>query len=509
MYSILRWIDDQLNRITMYRLVLLYLLGLLAVAEYLCLLEVLPYHPVALLVSTAFLVVACWATNTVFAKTFQVPANVESAYISALILALIITPPGGLGDLWFLAWAAVLAMASKYVLAIDRKHIFNPVGFSVALTALTINQTASWWVGTAALLPFVLAGGVLVIRKTRRAGLALTFLGVSLATTLLFAVLSRTDILATLQSTIVYSPWLFFACVILTEPLTMPPTQPLRSYYGALVGFLFAPQLHLGPVYFTPELSILIGNVFSYIVSPKGRFILTLKQKIQIAPDTYDFVFAPGRQLAFAPGQYMEWTLGHEQPDARGNRRFFTLASSPTEKDLRLGVKFYTRSSTFKRSMLAMDRNTEIFAAQLAGDFTLPADPQQKCVFIAGGIGITPFRSMLKYLMDTRQRRNIVLFYVNRTAAEIVYEDILQSAQTRLGLKVVYTLTDTSSQMSWWKGRWGYVDEQMIREEVPDYRDRVFYLSGPYAMVEAFQQILGRMGVHQRQIKTDFFPGFA
>ena len=505
----IQWIDDGLNRITMYRLVLYYLLSLLAVAECLCLLGVLPYSPLALPASVAFLVAICWASNTVFAKTYQVPVNVESAYISALILALIITPLGGLNDLWFLGWAALWAMASKYILAIDRKHIFNPVAFAVALTALTLNQTASWWIGTAPMLPFVLGGGVLVVRKTRRTGLVVSFLGVSLVTTLALAILSRSDLLATLQSTVLYSPWLFFACVILTEPLTLPPTTRLQLYEAAVVGFLFAPQLHLGPIYLTPELSILVGNVYAYLVSPKGRYILTLVEKLQIAPDVYDFVFAPDRQFAFAAGQYMEWTLAHERADARGNRRYFTLASSPTEKNLRLGVKFYPRSSSFKQSMLTMDRNSQIVASQLSGDFTLPPDPQQKCVFIAGGIGITPFRSMLKYLLDTQQKRPIVLFNVNRTAADLVYDDVLQAAQTRLGVKVVNTLTDSRLRPSWWKGRWGYIDEQMVMEEVPDYRHCVFYLSGPNALVESFQRVLARMGLHAWQIKTDFFPGFA
>src|SRR5438067_1526561 len=102
MSAIIQWIDDRLNRITMYRLVLYYLLGLLAVAAGMCLLGILPYPPLALPASAAFLLAVCWASNTVFAKTFQAPVNVESAYISALILALIITPLGGLNDLWLL-----------------------------------------------------------------------------------------------------------------------------------------------------------------------------------------------------------------------------------------------------------------------------------------------------------------------------------------------------------------------------------------------------------------------
>jgi ferredoxin-NADP reductase len=493
----------------MYRLILYYLIYLLAVALGLCFLHVLHFDPFMLLFSIGFLVAVSGITNTGFARVFNVPANAESAYISALILALIVNPAGLSHDLWFLAWAAVWAMASKYIVAINKKHLFNPVAFAVALTALTINQTATWWVGTASMLPFVIAGGILIVRKTRRFDLVLSFLGSAVLTVLAFSVLNRENPFSALVQTIINSPFLFFGFVILTEPLTTPPTRQLQVYYGLLVGFLFAPQFHLGAFYTTPELAILIGNVFSYIVSPKVRLILQLKQKIQVAPDVYDFIFVPNRQLAFAPGQYMEWTLGHKDPDSRGNRRYFTLSSSPTENHLRLGVKFYPNSSSFKHSMLAMDAGSEIVAAQLAGDFTLPQNRHQECVFIAGGIGITPFRSMIKYLLDTNQRRPITLLYSNRTADEIVYRDILDQAQRKLGIKVVYTLTDTRRVHPSWNGCVGHIDEQMIRQMAPNCRDCLFYISGPTNMVNSVRGTLLRLGVNKGHIKTDFFPGLA
>ncbi len=504
-------IDDALNAITMYRLVLYYLIGLIGVALVLSFLGVLPYDPFGLFFSAIFLTFVCWVTNTIFAKTFNVPTNMESAYISALILALIITPLSGFNDLWFLGWAGVWAMASKYILAINGKHLFNPVAFAVALTALTLGQTASWWVGSGPMLPFVLAGALLIVRKTRRGDLVFSFLGMAVATTLALTLVNRGDLVAALQNIVLYSPLVFFAGLILTEPLTTPPTRNLQILYGVMVGFLFSPQVHFGAVYITPELAILIGNVYSYLVSPKTKLILTLKEKIQIAPDIYDFIFMPNRKLAFAPGQYMEWTLGHEMPDSRGNRRYFTLASSPTENTLRLGIRFYDRkkSSTFKRALLSMNGAHQIVASQLAGDFTLPADPAQKLVFIAGGIGITPFRSMIQYLLDTHQKRPITLFYANRSAADVVYRDVFDQAQRQLGIRTIYTLTDTKPHPSTWKGRVGYINAQMIKQEVPDYKDRIFYLSGQNAMIENFDTILSNMGVPRSHIKRDFFPGFA
>src|SRR5216683_995584 len=111
----MKLIDNFLDRITMYRLVLYYLILLLVVALVFSFLKILSFNPLLLLFSTLFLVAVSWITNKVFAFTFKAPANVESVYISALILALIITPAQSLQDVIFLFWAAVLTMASKYI----------------------------------------------------------------------------------------------------------------------------------------------------------------------------------------------------------------------------------------------------------------------------------------------------------------------------------------------------------------------------------------------------------
>ena len=136
-----RYIDDFLNRITMYRLILFFLLALLGIAAIFCFLGILPYSPTALIAATIFITAVCWLTNTVFAKIYKVQTNIESVYITALILALIISPPKAgnyLASLAILIWAPVLAIASKYILVIKKKHIFNPAALSVALTGLYI-----------------------------------------------------------------------------------------------------------------------------------------------------------------------------------------------------------------------------------------------------------------------------------------------------------------------------------------------------------------------------------
>jgi ferredoxin-NADP reductase len=291
---------------------------------------------------------------------------------------------------------------------------------------------------------------------------------------------------------------------MLTEPLTTPPTSLLRIPYGILTGILFAPAIHFGAIYSTPELSLVIGNVFSYFVSPKKKLTLILKDIEKISPDSYDFVFIPDERMSYRPGQYMEWTLGHPYPDNRGIRRYFTLASSPTERELRLGVKFYPSPSSFKRQLLEMKNGDKIIASQLAGDFDLPKNKKKKLVFIAGGIGITPFRSIIKYLVDTEEKRDIVLFYSNRNSTDIVYEEIFSEARGKSGIKTIYAITDPKSS-----GYSGPINIQMIASEAPDYKERYFYISGPRAMIVGFQETLENLGVKESHIKTDFFPGFA
>jgi len=194
----------------------------------------------------------------------------------------------------------------------------------------------------------------------------------------------------------------------------------------------------------------------------------------------------------------MEWTLGHKNPDNRGNRRYFTIAASPTEGNLRIGVKFYPNSSSFKKSLMAQSAGSKIFAGELSGEFTLPEDPNQKLCFIAGGIGVTPYRSIIKYLLDTKKKRDIILLYSSKTAQDFVYKDIFKAAFQNLRIKTILLETE--------KGQ--FIDEAMIKKQMPDFKDRIFYISGPHSMVDAFQETLKEMDIPGKQIKVDFFPGY-
>lgn len=507
---LLRAIDNLLNAITMYRVVL-YGLGVLVLFSFLfSFLGLLSFTPASLFTSVVTLLILCLSMNFIFAKLFNVPTNVESAAISSFILYFILTPLNSLANLQWYVLACFFAMGSKYFLSIKKKLVFNPVALGVFVIGFLGSAEGVWWVGSAVLLPVALIIGLIIVRKTRRFHLFLSFL---VTATLIYTIQSFIMKSAIQESlSLFFSSWpvIFFGTVMLTEPLTTPPKKNLQVIYGILVGVLFSLQFHFGRLFSTPELALLIGNIFSYLVSSKERVVLELVGKRELAKHIYEFVFQPDVKLQFEPGQYLEWTLSPAHADSRGNRRYFTIASSPTEDEVKVGVHLEpaVKSSSFKKILLHMKNGEKILASQLAGDFVMPETNARKLVFIAGGIGVTPFRSMVKYLLDTKQKRNIVLIYSASDPKEFAYKDIFAEAEEKIGLKVIYLVTNTNISKELWSGYVGRLNEQVVKKEIPDYTDRTFYLSGPNRMVEAYKKLLGLLGIKYRNIVTDYFPGF-
>jgi len=492
----------------MYRLVRWCLAFLWCAGLFWSFLGVVPFGPIKLIISLAVIFTSCVAINRLFEVLFKAPSNTESTYITALILSLVMGPEASWSGFLFLILISALAIASKYILAINKKHVFNPAAFSMVAGAYLFGYYPGWWIGNMYMAPLVLIAGFLLVRKIQRFDLVVSFF-------VIFFVTSSQNILSIQNFTFffrelfAYSPVLFFALVMLTEPATTPPTRNMRIIYGASVAFLLAPFVHFGSIYFSPELALLAGNIFSFLVSPKIKLAAVLKEKINIANNTYDFVFSYEKPLRYRPGQYMEWTLKHKKGDARGMRRYFTLASSPTEHELRMGVKFYPNPSSYKKALAALVPGDTVVASQLAGDFVLPYDKNKKLVFLAGGIGITPFRSMVKYLLDKNEKRDVVIFYANNTYEDIAYRDIFDQAKTQFGTTTVYAVNSLEHAPLDFNCKEGIINKEIIKTYAPDFKERMYYISGPRAMIVSFEKILKEMGIPKRHVKTDFFPGYA
>lgn len=503
----MKYVDNFLNGITMYKLVLYGLFILTGLSILFAFIGLVSFSGLDLIYSFLTLTIVCFVSNELLGRLFKVQLNVESSSITTLILFLICFPISTFSDFKITVLAGLIAMVSKYVLAIKKKHIFNPAAVAILILGFFGFGIGLWWVATPWLFIPTLVLGILVVRKVRRFSMFFTFVFVALTASIVTRVMNGYEVTEVLSQIFTSWPILFLGTIMLTEPFTTPPTRKLQVVYGGIVGLLFGLQFHFGPVYSTPELALIIGNIFAYIVSPKIRAVLTLKQKNQKTPDVYDFVFESSQKFNFKPGQYLEWTLGHDKVDVRGNRRYFTIASSPTEDDVILGTKFYPNPSTFKQKLLTMSPGDKIIASELRGEFNMPKDINKKLVFIAGGIGVTPFRSMAKYMMHKNEKRDIVFFYSNKTPNDIAYKEIFEDSK-RVGWKNIYVVNDLAGTALMDNMRTGFITGDMIIKDVPDYKDRIFYISGTHGMVSTFENTLAKLGVSSSNIKTDFFPGF-
>jgi ferredoxin-NADP reductase len=502
----MKYIDNILNRITMYRLLLYGLVALMLVAVVGAFTRQLSFSPYGLIGSAAVLLVSCYLSNMLFAAIYGAPRTSESSLITALILFCIFSPPTTWLEVAELALVAAIAMASKYLLAYKQRLIFNPAAIAAVIVSLLGLGSASWWIASQYMTLFVIILGLLVLRKIRHYGLFIAFLTTTLGI-ILFKHLFSSDLTVVLLKGVIFSwPLLFMGTIMLTEPLTLPPRYRLQLIYGAIVGTIFAAGLHVGKIYGTPEVALVVGNIFSYATVMRQRLHLRLLSRRELSGGVYELTFAPERPFSFRAGQYAELTLPHIRTDSRGNRRSFTIASSPTEPIIRFAMKFSTPSSSFKASLATMQEGSYLYGSQISGEFLLPKDTHSKLLFIAGGIGVTPFRSMLKYVVDSQQQRDIVLLYVVSDSQAFVYTDVLQAAAL-YGLKTVYILSGPNIPANW---QWelGNITQELITRTVPDYRERRCYISGPNQMVIATRKILIKSGMRRNHIKTDYFSGY-
>ena len=509
----IRLIDRFLNIFTMYRLTLYFLAALLVLGAAFSALGIVPGGPLAIIAATAVLLASCFLANALFARILGVRSNPESSLITALIMALIMGPvPLDLRQLGMLAVAGAVAAATKYLLALRRQHIFNPAAAGALFSAFVFGANATWWVGNLALLPLAAVGGLLLARKIGRLRLVAAFLGLFVGFNLILGFsqgIGLGDAIQGLGFVFGHSALVFFAAVMFTEPMTSPKRLRWQLIYAALVAFLYQPQLSLWGQNLTPEEALMAGNLFSFIVSPSFKLRLKLKERREIGAGIMSFTFQKPPGFSHRLGQYMEWTLPLRNADSRGARRYFSIASSPTEPELMIAARFPEKTSRYKQELAVMKPGDLIIAGELGGDFVLPRDQSLPLAFVAGGIGITPFRSMVKYLLDKGERRDIVLLYSCSTEEELVFRELFDEARCRIGLKTVYTLTDTHRIPQAWCGQRGPIDARMMRGEVPAIRQRRFFVSGPPGMVNAMVTTLHAAGVPRRQVRTDSFLGYS
>lgn len=227
---------------------------------------------------------------------------------------------------------------------------------------------------------------------------------------------------------------------------------------------------------------------------------VVLSEVVNVAKNIKSFHFRTPKPVRYTAGQFIELNLPHDQPDSRGTKRWFTLSSSPTEDHLAITTKFASeKGSTFKQTLAALPIGTELMMSSPMGDFVLPKDAAKQLVFVAGGIGITPMRSMVKYLVDSGQQREIQLLYGASSVDEIAYDDLFVSA----GIGYTKIINQPPSD---WQGESGILSAERIVALAGGDVSQTFYVSGPEPMVESLEQDLKKLGV--KRFIGDYFPNY-
>jgi ferredoxin-NADP reductase len=214
------------------------------------------------------------------------------------------------------------------------------------------------------------------------------------------------------------------------------------------------------------------------------------------------FYFKPERPLRYTAGQYAQLTLPYVHPDDRGQKRWFTLSSSPTEELVSVTTKFAEKkSSSFKKHLFKLEPGAELAISDPMGDFVLPKLIQTPLVFVAGGIGITPFRSILGWLAATGGQRPIKLLYGVHNEDEIIAQDVFDRAKQHATIVV-------SDPTAAWGGERGQLTAELILGLEKPSEGTLVYVSGPEPMVEALEKDLRQAGLPKHQLVLDFFPNY-
>lgn len=498
-------LDALLGKVQMYRLVSLVLSAIVVVALIESLVGVLGFELLALLATLGTVLVSCIVANRVMALLFRVRPHTESSIITGLLLFFLFFPTTDGEDLLSVALVAAIAVASKYVLAWRGRHIFNPAAVGAVIIGLTGLNASVWWVGTPVLLPAVVIGALLVLYRTRQLPMGLTF--IVLATIVVTIVQSSFGL--TLPDALVYAigstPLVFLAGFMLSEPLTLPPRLWQRLVLAAIVAALFSVPFSIGPLYSSPELALVVGNLLAFLVGQRRGLSLSFERSTNLAPSMTEFVFSSKQPVSFRAGQYIELSIPHPGADSSGTRRVFSIASAPSNPhELRFGVRMGESTSSFKRALASLKPSQTVRANLVAGDFLLPRDPSRPVLLVAGGIGITPFISQLEHDAAEGVTRDLVLVYAIRTHEEFAYADALE----RLGIRVVLLAPDEPEVLAdgWSYAGSGRLTSELIEQQVDDVRQRVAFVSGPPRLVGAVRSALKRLRV--RRVVTDAFSGY-
>ncbi len=233
-----------------------------------------------------------------------------------------------------------------------------------------------------------------------------------------------------------------------------------------------------------------------------------LKAREEVAEGTMAFHFEKPAGFQFKPGQYADLTLiNPAETDSEGNVRTFSIASAPYEGELLFATRM--RDSAFKRVLRCVPLGTEVKLEGPMGSFTLHKNPAKAAVFLAGGIGITPFLSILRQAAKEKLPHLLYLFYSNRRPEDAAFLQHLEDlAKSNSKFIFVPSMSEMEKSKLNWSGERGFINREMVVKHFCDLKGPIYYIAGPPAMVAATREMLTKAGVDEDDVRTEEFGGY-
>ena len=242
-------------------------------------------------------------------------------------------------------------------------------------------------------------------------------------------------------------------------------------------------------------------------VASKTTYLLKLQNRFEVAKHTLAFQFEKPEGFAFKAGQSIDSTLiNPPETDAEGNRRAFSIASAPHEPLLLIATRM--RNTAFKRVLATMPIGTHVEVEGPFGDLILHHDEGRAAVFLAGGIGITPFRSILRQAEREHLQHSVFCFYANRRPEDAAFLKELEALKKPHSRTIVPTMTQIRTLDPSWNGEIGRIDHSMLARHLRCAMSPIYYLAGPPGMVKGLRQMLECAGVDNDDIRMEEFSGY-
>ncbi len=233
-----------------------------------------------------------------------------------------------------------------------------------------------------------------------------------------------------------------------------------------------------------------------------------LVSRDEVAERTTAFRFEKPSNWTFKAGQFLDMTLlNPSDTDAEGNTRSFSIASAPHEETLMVATRM--RDTAFKRVLKTMPLGSAVKLEGPSGDLTLHNDVKRPAVFLAGGIGITPFRSIVFRAAKEKLPHRIYLFYSNRRPEDAPFLDELQALEKENpSYKLVASMTEMAKSHRSWHGESGQIHQAMLSRYLQDAGSPIYYIAGPPEMVKGLHRMIHEDGVDDDNIRAEEFTGY-